>query len=158
MSQISKRIKSILLISLIIFLGGCSGNSYYYYSTNHFPEATPAAIKPWYEETYYFSSESLDVFPIFIDGKITETYHRDDMPSYFILRGEHIIRIALSANDGIRREASKPIIFKAKAGHTYLTKAIIEKELNQDGIEMEVKTSFWIEDENTGEVVSDLDL
>ena len=136
--------KASLLISLFIFLSGCAGSAYHHYSGDHLPETKLAAIKPWYQDT-------LDVFPASIDGKETDVYRRIALPSHFVLPGEHKIKIALST-DQFRFVDPKIMAFKAEANHIYITKAAITK-LQQTSGEMKVKASFWIEDENTKEVV-----
>jgi hypothetical protein len=136
--------KASLLISLFIFLSGCAGSAYHHYSGDHLPETKLAAIKPWYKDT-------LDVFPASIDGKATDIYRRIALPSHYVLPGEHKIQIALST-DQFRIVDPKIMAFKAEANHIYITKAAITK-LQQTSGEMKVKASFWIEDENTKEVV-----
>jgi len=143
------RTRNILIFSLFIFISGCAGGSYHHYSGNHLPESDLAKIKPWKESN---SQRTLDVFPVLIDGKVTETY-RLALPSYFIMPGEHTIEVALFAGLGIKIKDPEPMTFKAKAGHTYITKAYLQMPKKGEK-KVQVKVSFWLEDENTGEVVS----
>ena len=145
----SESIKIIFLIGLLVFLSGCTGSAYHYYSGNHLPKAELAIIKPWFSEEY---KVELDVFPAFIDGKGTEIYRRIALPSHYVLPGEHKINISLTTNQ-FRINDPKVMILHAKANHTYLTKASVTK-LSQSNGEIKVKTNFWIEDEKTKEVVS----
>lgn len=140
----SIRAKVTILISLFVFLSGCAGSAYHHYSGKHLPETELAVIKPWFKDT-------LDVFPAFIDGNATDIYLRVALPSHYVLPGEHKIKISLSTNQ-FRIDDPKAISFVAKANHTYITKAFITK-LRETSGEIKVKTSFWIEDENTKEVV-----
>ena len=160
MRQNSIRIKYILFVGLMSVIVGCAGNSYHFYSGDHLPKTDLATIKPWAEKNFLSLSKlplRVDVFPILIDGKTTETY-RISPPSYFILPGEHTIVVALLASfkgsGSIRFKNPKPMVFQAKVGHTYLTKAYISLLPKQEGdVEIKLKTSFWVEDEKTKEVV-----
>lgn len=158
MQQISMQIKITLLIVIFVFIGGCAGDPYQRYSGNHLTESTRATLKPWEKEIPRYSSESRFVLPLLIDGKETELPSHDQisMTSYYISPGEHKIKVALFAVvvGGKRQFINpKPMIFQAKTGHTYITKAYLPS-LNQGDVGTEIKLSFWIEDENTGEVVS----
>ena len=151
-------LRVILLFSVVLFLNACSGKSYYYYTYSDHPDVTPAAIKPWFEEQYLLDEKSLDVFPIYIDGKITEFYTRDDIPTYYILPGERRIEVALTREDGVRIVAPEPLIFNAKSGRTYFTKATIEERPIPGSNTREVTMNFFIADEATEDVVSSTSL
>ena len=147
MYKIRTTSKVAFLIGLFIFLSGCAGSAYHHYSGNHLPETELAAIKPWHD-----FSDSLTVFPTAIDGKVTEEFRAIAMPTHYVLPGKHEIKIALTTLEG-RIDDPDPMSFEAKANHTYITRAFIVK-LKQTSDEMELKISFWIEDEKTQEVVA----
>ena len=147
MYKIRTTSKVAFLIGLFIFLSGCAGSAYHHYSGNHLPETELAAIKPWHD-----FSDSLTVFPTVIDGKATEEFRVIAMPTHYVLPGKHEIKIALTTLE-FSIVDPETMSFEAKASHTYITRAFIEK-LKQTSDEMKVKTSFWIEDENTKEVVA----
>ena len=139
--------KVAFLIGLFIFLSGCAGSAYHHYSGNHLPETELAAIKPYYS----LANRSLTAFPVFIDGKATDEFRVIAMPTHYVLPGKHEIKIALTTLD-ITIVDPETMSFEAKANHTYITRAYIGK-VKQTDDEMKVKTSFWIEDEKTKEVV-----
>jgi hypothetical protein len=147
-------LKLALLASILLVITACSGKSYYYYTHSEHPDVTPAAIKPWYEEQYLASDKSLDVFPIYIDGKITEIYSRDDIPTYYILPGQRRIKVALTREDGVRIVAPETLTFEAIPGRSYVSKATIEEKPMNDGKTKEVIMNFMIADEITEEIVS----
>lgn len=141
-------------ILLIAFLTGCAGSSYHYYSGDQLPEAALATIKPWKAPF----GQSLDVFPISIDGRTTETY-RLSLPRYYVLPGEHTIVVAMQGFlDGslFRLNDPEPMTFQAIAGHIFVTKAEMSKLPSKQGSgETRILTRFWIEDEETGAVVAE---
>ena len=147
MYKIRTTSKVAFLIGLFIFLSGCAGSAYHHYSGNHLPETELAAIKPWFSLT----NRSLTVFPVFIDGKVTEKFRSIALPTHYVLPGKHEIKIALTTLE-LRFDDPDTMSYEAKANHTYITRAFIEK-LEQTSDETKWKTSFWIEDEKTKEVV-----
>ena len=144
--------KRMALVTLVFLLFGCaSGKTYHLYEGNLRPLSEIAAIKPWLEKTF-MPMNILNVWPASIDGKPTEPY-RGELPSYFVPPGEHKIVIGFNWSDGKRRlggEDPIEMLFTAKAGHLYLTKASMPIIMAED----QAKISFWIEDANTGEIVA----
>ncbi len=146
MYKIRSTSKVAFFIGLFIFLSGCAGSAYHHYSGNHLPETELAAIKPSYSLAGF-----LTVFPVFIDGKATDKFRPIALPTHYVLPGKHEIKIALTTPE-FRFADPETMSFEAKANHTYITRAFVGK-LKQTSDEMKVKTSFWIEDEKTKEVV-----
>lgn len=147
-----------LLIGMFVIISVYAGNPSQQYSGDSLAEATRATIKPWIKEIPQGSSEERFVLLLSIDGKDTElpSLNKISMTSYFISPGEHSIKIALFAS--VMGEKNqyinpKPMIFNAKSGHTYITKAYLPvlKKGDKGG---KFKLSFWVENEKTGEVVS----
>jgi len=158
MQHISMKIT--LLIGIFMLIAGASwaGNPSQRYSGDHLAESTRATLKPWEKQIPQGSSESRFVLLLSIDGKETELPSRNQisMTSYFISPGEHTIKVALFAvviGEKQQFINPEPMIFKAKTGHTYITKAYLPG-LKQGDVGTKIKLSFWIEDENSGEVVS----
>ncbi len=128
------------------------------YSGEHLAESTRAILKPWEKQILRDSSESRFVLLLSIDGKETELPSRNQisMTSYFISPGEHTIKVALFAVViGEKKQFinPEPMMFKAKTGHTYITKAYL-RDLKEGDVGTQINLSFWIEDEKTGDVVS----
>ena len=156
MQHISMKIT--LLIGIFIIIAGCAGNPSQRYSGDHLAESTRATLKPWEKQIPQGSSESRFVLLLSIDGKETELPSRNQisMTSYFISPGEHTIKAALFAVVIGKKQQfinPEPMMFKAEAGHTYITKAYLP-DLKEGDVGTQIKLSFWIEDEKTGEVVS----
>jgi hypothetical protein len=145
-------INNIALLSLVFLLFGCAtAKTYHMYDGNPLSPSEIATIKPWHE-TRFIPLASLNVWPGSIDGKVTEPYE-GALPSYYVLPGEHKIKIQFFFYDGshkLRGGDPKEMLFTAESGHLYLTKTNMPKEI----AEGEVKISFWIEDANTKKVVA----
>jgi hypothetical protein len=141
-------------LGLVVFLTGCVSPSYHYYSGGQRPETELASIKPWKAPF----GQNLDVFPIFIDGTPTKVY-TVSLPTYFILPGEHTVKVALQgllAGGGrIRFKDPDKMMFRATAGQTLITKASVKKVPVQGGDgEITLQVSFWLEDDETGAVIA----
>lgn len=150
--------QGIFLIGISIIIAGCAGNLSQRYSGDHLAESTRAILKPWEKQLLRDSSESRFVLLLSIDGKETELPSRDQisMTSYFISPGEHTIQVTLFAvviGEKQQFINPEPMMFKARTGHTYIPKAYL-RPLKEEDVGTQIKLSFWIEDENTGEVVS----
>jgi hypothetical protein len=151
--------KNIILIGIIAFLTGCAGgNLHQLYTGEHLKDTRHAVLKPWEKEIPQESSESRFVLILSIDGEETELPSADKISQsyYFVSPGEHVVKVSLFANvsgNKMNLKNPEPMTFIAKADHTYVTKAFLAEPMQGD-IETKVKLSFWLEDENTGEVVS----
>jgi hypothetical protein len=139
-----------LFVTSLLF-GCAAAETYHLYSGNPRPLSEIATLKPWHD-TRFMPIGSLDVWPVSIDGQITEAYS-GALPSYYLLPGEHKIVIGFIWTEGSNRVAGEDpeeMLFTAEVGHLYLTKAYMPKKM----AEGQVRVSFWIEDANTGEVVA----
>ena len=151
-------VNNIALVSLAFLLFGCAtAKTYQLYEGDPLPPSEIATIKPWLEKRF-IPPGSLNVWPASIDGRVTEAY-RGPLPSYYVLPGEHKIKIGFIYSDGLKQlggQSPEELLFTAEPGHLYLTKVNMPKakELVEDQGKIQVKIGFWIEDANTQKVVA----
>lgn len=147
-----KLLVKIVFIFAAVLIAGCAtkGETYKFYSGETRSSTDLATIVPFHE-TIYLPVRRTDVFLIEIDGKLTESYNQA-LPSYKILPGEHKIKVGfrLISNEGeVGGVNPEEMVFTAKAGHTYITKANLPKIISSG----QTVISFWIEDVETKEVM-----
>ena len=151
-------VNNIALVSLAFLLFGCAtAKTYHLYEGDPLPASEIATIKPWLEKRF-IPLGSMNVWPVSIDGQLTELYSGPP-PSYFVIPGEHKIKIGFSFYHDYKRlggQSPEELLFTAEPGHLYLTKVNMPKakELVEDQGKIQVKIGFWIEDANTQKVVA----
>lgn len=148
--------RDIMLVILLLFsslISGCAtqGETYKFYSGEILPPQKLATIKPFHEISMVPISRT-DVYIIEIDGMFTE-HHNLKIPVYEILPGEHKLKLGFYIMRGgkeARGVVPEYMVFKAKAGHRYVTKGNFPKTL----AEGQTVTSFWIEDLDSNKVIA----
>lgn len=145
--------KIIILVLLLSTVScGLYTSSVKLYSGEDLPSSEVAKISSW-KESRYSPLGALIVHPMIIDGKnINPKRGNGEMFVYSILPGEHKIKTIIFWNAGTEKVQIKDpteMVFSAKAGHVYLTKAYAPNEISE-----KVVIYFWLEDDKTGEVVA----
>ncbi len=147
-------LKNIFGIVLLLFLTSCGlyTTSIKMYTGDQRPPSEVAIIESW-KESRWSPIGALIVHPMTIDGHDNKPQRGNgEMVSYSMLPGKHKVKIMLFWNVGTRMVKvidQEEMVFHAKAGHLYLTKAYAPKEMSKKAL-----VSFWIEDANTATVVA----
>ena len=145
-------LKAFVGLCSLLLLSSCASTAKMYAGDPR-PSSEVASIVSW-TKSRWSPPGALVVHPLVIDGQPTNARRNDGTKTkYYVLPGERRIKIVLFWNVGfdlVKIVDPVEMVFNAKAGHSYLTKASATRDMSEG----DVLVSFWIEDAETHEVVS----